>query len=899
MTKKKEKPLLLVVDMSALAFRSHFAMMRRPLKRADGMVTSALFGMSQSLLTTIKDYSPSHVLCALDAGGKSFRNELYPEYKAHRPPCPPELALQLGLQEELADAFGFAWAKHQGYEADDIIAAYTKLGQSKGWRVLIYSSDKDFMQLLDDNTEMLISLKGGDSEVLGADGVENKIGVKPSQVADFLALMGDSADNVPGAPGVGKVTAAQLLAQFGSLKDILDGVGEIKKKGLASKIKDHVDQIRLSRELVELRLDIPEMKEEAELVFHGLQKERLLPFVEKMAFPKVMSRAEAMINGAEESVPVPSLGEGVPHRWVESMEEITQHIAVLPDNKALAFYWEEIDGELDSLAIFWEGQDPLLYRSSLLKIEDRRSLFALLSQRSLLCLNGKSFFGESLTAGVRYGEVHDIFLMESVVHQTGKESSLSDLVKNILSSRLQDFGKKGNRQKRFSELSESESGLFLVERVIAVYRLWQSLSKSMVERGLVGVYEQLERPLMNAVWSMERCGIALDTELLKEHGDSCEKELQVLTKTIHEISGEEFNIQSPKQLGVVLFEKMKLQDELGLKKVKKTKTGYSTNASVLESIQDHPIGKKLLRFRFLSKLKSTYLDALPKQCSGSERRVHTTYYQNGTATGRLSSQNPNLQNIPMREPEGARIRKAFVARDQDHLLLAADYSQVELRVLAHYSGDEVMVDAFRSGVDIHTATAAKVHLCSEDEVTREMRSSAKAVNFGLLYGMGPKLLSQQTQLSFSEAQKFIKAYFKTFPSVRGFMLEQVERARKDGFVHTLSGRRRDLPDLNSSNGMLRSAAENMALNTPIQGSAADIIKWAMLRLHDKLENDRLPMNMLLQVHDELVFEIHRDHIDEMKELIRYEMERVDLMPLEFSVPLKVEMGVGDNWLEAH
>jgi DNA polymerase-1 len=896
---EKENPLLLIVDMSALAFRSHFAMMRRPLKRADGMVTSALFGMSQSLLTAIKDFAPSHVLCALDAGGKSFRNELYSEYKAHRPPCPPELALQLDLQEELADAFGLAWAKHQGFEADDIIAAYTKLGQAKGWRVLIYSSDKDFMQLLDDKTEMLISLKGGDSEVLGANGVEDKLGVQPSQVADFLALMGDSADNVPGAPGVGKVTAAKLLGQFDSLKGILDNSEQIKKKGLAAKIKDNVEQIRLSRELVELRLDIPEMKADSELVFKGFEKHRLAPFVEKMAFPKVMSRAETMMNGADGVAPVSSIGEGVSSRWVETMGEITQAIAELPTDESVAFYWEDVGGELDSLAILWEGQSPLLYRSSLLKIEDRRALYASLAQRPLLCLNGKGFFDNSLDAGVPHGEVNDIFLMESVAHQTGRESSLGDLVGDLLSSRLQDFGKIGNKKKRFGDLSESESALHLVERVVAVHRLWKSLGESITERGLVAVYEQLERPLMDAVWSMERRGITLDVELLKDHGDACENELQGLTKSIHEISGEEFNIQSPKQLGVVLFEKMKLQDTLGLKKIKKTKTGYSTNASVLESLKDHPIGEKLLRFRFLSKLKSTYLDALPKQCSALGGRVHTTYYQNGTATGRLSSQNPNLQNIPMRVPEGARIRRAFIASDQDHLLLAADYSQIELRVLAHYSGDEVMVEAFRSGVDIHTATAAKVHLCSEDDVTREMRSSAKAVNFGLLYGMGPKLLSQQTQFSFSEAQKFIKAYFKTFPRVRGFMLEQVEQARKDGFVHTLSGRRRDLPDLNSSNGMLRSAAENMALNTPIQGSAADVIKWAMLRLHRRIEKERLPMKMLLQVHDELVFELHREHLDAMKEVIRFEMERVDLMPVKFSVPLEVEMGVGENWLEAH
>jgi DNA polymerase-1 len=897
------------------------------------MVTSALFGTCNTLLNVIKEFKPTHVVGALDAKEKTFRHKMYDAYKANRPECPPELAAQLEKQELLLEALGCAWVKHPGFEADDIVAAYTKLSQSLNGETIIFSGDKDFMQLLDDKTSMLLSHRGGESEILKHDKVFDKVGVRPDQVADYLALMGDSADNIPGAPGVGPKTAAQLLAEFGDLKTALDSTHLIKKKGLASKLVDHREQVLLSRELVELNTDLPDLRGMDDLIFKGVDRKKALPFLREMEFPKIIARLGAEFSAASTSVPSSTALEGDPSMkeggneglgsqggQVASFEldfkfELLQSVAELVAqmkkqavedgaegaNEKISAHLVIQDHEAMAVAMGTQEQYYVVdLREGDVAFEDMSYLMSL----KVITQDSKAWTKWGMSHGVEAKlnsewRVQDILLMETVLHQSGRDVSLETLAAKELGLGFPELGKSGNRKRTWKDLSGEELAQHMAHRCSAMVPLFDILEPAMKSKGVWAIYESLELPLVRVIAMMESEGVRLDSELLKGFSKESDAELENLTSSIHEMAGEEFNIKSTQQLGKILFEKLKLQDELKLKKLKKTKTGYSTDSSVLESLGEHPMGKALLRYRFLTKLKSTYMDALPKQVRAHTGKLHTTYYQNGTSTGRLSSADPNLQNIPMRVPEGARIREAFVASDDSKVLLAADYSQIELRVLAYFCRDEVMLEAYQQGLDIHAATAAKVFGISQDWVTPQQRSSAKAVNFGLLYGMGPKLLSQQTGLSFSEARGFIKSYFENFPKVQGFMTEQVDKARAAGYVTTLSGRRRDLPDLQSSNGMLRSAAENMALNTPIQGSAADIIKWSMLRLQKKIEAENLPMKLLLQVHDELVLEVDRDALESMKALIKEEMESKLDLPKDFDVPLTVEVGQGDNWLQAH
>ena len=895
----------MIVDMSALAFRSHYALINRPLTRSDGMVTSALFGICNTLLNVIKEFKPTHLLGALDSKEKNFRHEMFPDYKGHRPECPPELSAQLGRQEDLLNAFGIAAICHPGFEADDIVAAYTKMSQAEGAETIIFSGDKDFMQLLDDRTTMLLSHRSGQSEILKHDAVKEKVGVLPHQIADFLALMGDSADNIPGAPGVGKVTAAQLLEEYGDLETILKSTHLMKKKGLAAKLNDNLEQIHLSRRLVELNCDLPDKRIMEALRFSGFNTQKLVPFLKEMEFPKILARigtefSSSMNIGSETQAPIKMTilpSESATIEQLSDLGALSVQLSSLNVNSPLAIYLASDADAPVAIAVARETQVWWV------RVEASdgglQPLMTTLLKFNLISDTAKVWLKWGADSILNHLKIDDLLLMESVLNQSGRDVSLESLLAKELGLGVPDLGKSGSRKRGWADLEERELAAHLADRCLGMLPLHTTLKKAIEQKGVWSVYENMERPLMSVMANMEREGITLDAQVLVGFSGEAEGELNTLTEKIHHMAGEAFNIKSTQQLGQILFEKMKLQDVLGLKKLKKTKTGYSTDSKVLESLSGHPIGEALLRYRFLSKLKSTYMDALPKQVNEVTGRVHTTYHQNGTATGRLSSVDPNLQNIPMRVPEGARIRGAFVAKDDEYLLLAADYSQIELRVLAYFCRDEVMMEAYRNGEDIHAATAAKVFGISQDWVTPQQRSSAKAVNFGLLYGMGPKLLSQQTGLTFSEAQKFIKAYFETFPKVRAFMTEQVDKARAAGYVKTLSGRRRDLPDLESSNGMLRNAAENMALNTPIQGSAADIIKWSMLRLQQRIERENLPMKLLLQVHDELVLEVESKSMDAMKAIVREEMESLCDLPEDFDVPLTVEIGVGKTWLEAH
>jgi DNA polymerase-1 len=888
-----ERPLLLLVDLAALAFRSHYAFINRPITRSDGMVTSALFGMSNSILSVLQEFKPEYVLCALDTGEKNFRHEMYSEYKANRPPCPEDLGVQLKMQGEFCESFGLPWDVKVGFEADDLIGTYTTMAQQAGYDVLIYSGDKDFMQLLDEHTKMLITHRGGEQEVFTYDKVEGKLGVRPDQVVDYLSLLGDSSDNVPGAPGVGKVTASNLLKEHGTLEKVLEAAPNIKKKGLAAKIMDNREQIELSKRLVIIETQVPEVKSLESLAFKGIPLEKAKPFLEQMEFPRVLSRLQKAEQITEDVAEVDL--EKVKYQSFNELKDFTRAIQDHSSNQ-WSMVLEAQEDKIQAIALSPAPGSALVYRE--IGEQQQSALMEALAPLKLTGFGLKSYLRTAMRLGMELNPIHDIELQSQIL-KPGKNFSLRELIEAEGTYKCMDLGKEGNRKRTFVDLSAEECLVYLGEQADHTHRIVEKLNQALEKQNLWEVYFKLERPLQNVIADMEQRGICLDVDILKSQEEEAVAELKQLTQTIHELAGEEFNINSTKQLGVILFEKLKIQDELGLKKVKKTKTGYSTDSHVLESIKAHPIGEALLRYRFLSKLNSTYLEALPKGIDPVTGRIHTTYHQSGTATGRLSSQNPNLQNIPMRVPEGARIREAFVASSSDKLIVSADYSQIELRILAYYSKDETMREAFMSDHDIHSATAAQVFGIAPEWVTKQQRSSAKAVNFGLLYGMGPRKLAQDTGLTFSEAQKFIRSYFESFSSIQKHMENQVQFARDHGYVTTLAGRHRSLPDLNSSNGMLRNAAENMALNTPIQGSAADIIKWAMLRLFKRIREEQWPVEMLLQVHDELVFEVDRNRVDEMMQIIKEEMEASIDLPEDFEIPLKVEIAKGKNWLESH
>ena len=882
--------LLLIVDMAALAFRSHFALINRPLKRKDGMVTSALYGTCGSLLNVLEEYRPTHVICAMDTGKPTFRHEMYDAYKANRPECPPDLRPQLEKIGDLSEAFSLRFICRDGFEADDVIAHYTRQGRKADLDVLIYSGDKDFMQLLDDRTKMLLSHRGGESETLDKSGVVKKLGVEAEQVADYLALVGDSSDNVPGAPGVGKVTASKLLGEYGDLDTILDSAPSMTKKGLSVKLTDNRELIELSRQLVDLSNDLPEAVPLETCLYSGMKLPTLIPFLEEMEFPSLVAKVKKLQTGdagevEQESRKINIRGPLSLELWTSEVREGESGSLLFgKSSEGWIVAWSSNEGDAQWFEITSEKIGAFL-----VELSKRKVITTQLKELSILAI------GEMAPAP----KGDDLLLMSSVFRQGGKLDSIQALSEELLYHSFQDLGKVGNRKKTFVDLELKDQGRYLAERVEILHPLHEKLKSGLEAQGTYHVYEGLELPLQGVIAGMESKGVGFDERVLQELDVKMTEELKGLTTQIHEMAGEEFNIASPKQLGVILFEKLKLHETLKLKKVKKTKTGFSTDSSVLESLGDHPLGTALLRYRFLSKLQSTYIQPLPTQVREDSGKIHTTYHQNGTATGRLSSQEPNLQNIPMREPEGAEIRKAFVPSKSSQLLIAADYSQIELRVLAHFCKDEVLAEAFKSGADIHTETAARVFKIDTPEVSRQQRSSAKAVNFGLLYGMGPKLLSQQTGLSFSEAQKFIRTYFETFPRINSFMLEQVEKARTQGYADTIAGRRRYLPDLDSDNGMRRNAAENMALNTPIQGSAADIIKWAMIALQNRIDREDLPMQLLLQVHDELVLECEQDQLEACIEILKEAMESTESFPTSFTIPLKVDVGYGKHWLDAH
>ncbi|MDO1501855.1 DNA polymerase I [Winogradskyella maritima] len=939
---------LFLVDAYALIFRGYYAFIKNPRINSKGQDTSAIMGFMNSLLDVIKRERPDHLAVCFDKGGSADRVEMFEEYKANRDETPEGIRTAIPHICEILEAMHIPIMVKEGYEADDIIGTLSRQAEKEGYKTYMVTPDKDFAQLVTENIFMYRPVFGGGYETWGIPEVQKKFEVTdPLQVIDFLGMMGDSSDNIPGLPGVGEKTAKKFLAQYGSMENLLANTHELKGK-MKEKIEASKELGLLSKQLATIILDVPvtfnakdfELDhpdvEKVKALFQELEFRRLTDnFLKTFApqdaeAPKATATAEtkqpskpksagfgqfSLFGGSEESDDTSQTPSHI-RQTAETTSHFYQSVAPgmattlflknLMNQTSVCFDTETtslnpLEAELVGIAFSWEAGKGFYVPIP----EDK-------SEAQTIVDTLKPFFeneaiekvGQNLKYDIKVlakysidvkGPLFDTMLAHYLINPDMRHNMdvLAETYLNYTPISITELiGKKGKNQLSMRDVPLEKQTEYAVEDADITLQLKTHFEKELQDANTQKLFKEIELPLLRVLADMELEGINLDTNFLSDLSSALDTDIANLEKQIYDDAGEEFNIGSPKQLGVILFEKLKLVD-----KPKKTKTGqYSTAEDVLSYLaKDHAIIQHVLDYRGLTKLKSTYVDALPTQVEKTTGRVHTNYMQTVAATGRLSSNNPNLQNIPIRTERGRQVRKAFIPRDENHVLLAADYSQIELRIIAALSEEETMIEAFKNGEDIHASTASKVFNVAIDDVTREQRSNAKTVNFGIIYGVSAFGLSNQTDLSRSEAKDLIDTYYATYPKLRAYMSDQVDFARDNGYVQTVLGRRRYLKDINSRNAVVRGAAERNAVNAPIQGSAADIIKLAMINIHKKLETENYTSKMLLQVHDELVFDAYKPELEKLKALIKFEMENA----FKLEVPLDVEMDVGENWLEAH
>ncbi|EMM0854577.1 DNA polymerase I [Morganella morganii subsp. morganii] len=925
-----DNPLILV-DGSSYLYRAYHAF--PPLTNSAGQPTGAMYGVLNMLRSLIMQYEPSHVAVVFDAKGKTFRDELFEAYKSHRPPMPDDLREQIVPLHDMVVAMGMPLLSVSGVEADDVIGTLAKQAAAEGRAVLISTGDKDMAQLVTPDITLINTMN---NTILGPEEVETKYGVPPSLIIDYLALMGDSSDNIPGVPGVGEKTAQALLQGLGSLDDIyadLDKIAGLSFRGaktLAPKMETNKEMAYLSYTLATIKTDVeldctwdslaltePDL-DKLHALFTQYEFKRWISDLENGGWlAKKSTRSASSKAAVTTAVQTPAAPAVTPDINSENYETILDEEAlnrwaqILREAGEFAF-----DTETDSLdnlsarlvgmsfaakaghaAYVPIGHDYLDAPDQLLTEQVLRVMKPILEDEKIRKIGQNLKFDRGIMEnygvelrGIAFDTMLESYVLNSVAGRHDMDS-LADRHLNYKTTTFEDIAGKGKKQLTFNQIPLEEAANYAAEDADITLLLHQALYPQLeAEKSLLHVYQDIEMPLVPVLSRMERTGVLIDANVLAAQSVELTARLDELEKQAFAIAGEEFNLSSPKQLQTILFEK------LNLPVVKKTPGGApSTNEEVLEELADnHELPRVILEHRSLSKLKTTYTDKLPLMVDPKTRRVHTSYHQAVTATGRLSSRDPNLQNIPVRTDEGRRIRQAFIARD-GYCIMAADYSQIELRIMAHLSQDKGLLKAFAEGKDIHRATAAEVFGMPLDEVTADQRRSAKAINFGLIYGMSAFGLARQLGIPRGEAQRYMDLYFERYPGVLEYMARTREHAAEKGYVETLEGRRLWLPEINSRNGMRRKAAEREAINAPMQGTAADIIKKAMIAVDDWLQKENIDALMIMQVHDELVFEVRKEQQAEMAEKIRGLMEAA----MKLDVPLKVEAGVGANWDEAH
>ncbi|MCR8643741.1 DNA polymerase I [Paenibacillus sp. N1-5-1-14] len=882
---------LIIIDGNSIAYRAFFALPL--LSNSSGLHTNALFGFTTMMLKLIEEEKPTHFLVAFDAGKATFRHKEYTEYKGGRQKTPPELSEQFPVLKQLITAFGIEQFELDGFEADDIIGTLTRIADAEGKQVLVVSGDKDMLQLASDHVTVAITRKGiTEVDRFGPAEIQDKYGLTPNQIIDLKGLMGDTSDNIPGIPGVGEKTALKFLHEYGTVEEVLAHADKIKGK-IGEKVVAHADDARMSKQLATIYREVPMTSEWETLKFEGYQGAALKDMFSKLEFKSLLAKLdfadsdqEASLNSVEELPVTIVSGEKDYEALIAALPQVTAlHIEVVGDNP---HHGEVIGAALHTAAMGYYVPFAALSGEG----EGAQSLRAWLGDASVekvVCDLHRADIALHWHGVTLRGVTQDVLLAAYLLDPTESSLSLSGMAARYGTLGLRADEDVYGKGAKFRLPEESALASHLCRKAQVIAHLAGPMGEALENSGMGALFHELELPLTGVLAGMEQQGIKVDTAALKQLGDGFAAELDKIMNRIYELSGTEFNISSPKQLGEVLFEK------LGLPVQKKTKTGYSTDAEVLERLAPyHDAIGNILHYRQLSKLLSTYVEGLLKEVRSSTGKVHTYYRQTIAATGRLSSQFPNLQNIPIRMEEGRQIRKVFVPAEPGWSILAADYSQIELRVLAHISQDPKLIEAFQHNLDIHTKTAMDVFGVAQEQVDSNMRRSAKAVNFGIVYGISDYGLSQNLNITRKDAAQFIEQYFAVFGGVRKFMDDVVVEARKNGYVTTMLGRRRILPEINASNFNLRSFAERTAMNTPIQGTAADIIKLAMVNMAARLREEGLESRMLLQVHDELVFEVPPHELERMKQLVPEVMESA----LKLDVPLKADVSFGMNWYEA-
>ncbi len=938
---------LFLLDAFALIFRGYYALIKNPRINSKGMDTSAILGFMNSLLDVIRREKPDHLAVAFDKGGSHVRTEAFAEYKSNRQETPEAIKIAIPYIYEILKAMHIPIIEKEGIEADDLIGTLSIQAEKAGYKTYMVTPDKDFAQLVTDNVFMYKpSRMGNGIEIWGVDKVKEVFEIDdPKQVIDFLGMKGDAVDNIPGLPGVGDKTAKKFLKQYGSMENLLANTHELKGK-IKEKIEANADLGILSKQLATIMLDCPVEFHEEVFELNTPDFQKASEIFQELEFRRMQETMNNIFSAPTQNIS--------PLKNVEPKDQPPKK----PNEKSqqLDIFATPVEGSLQELNTGFNTSINTnhFYQSVNTSTAQKLLLKKLLQQKSV-CFDtettglntltaelvgisfsyekGKGYYVsfpenreetlalleffkpffedggiEKIGQNIKYdikilnnygikikGNIYDTMIAHYLINPDMRHN-MNVLAETYLNyqpiSITSLIGKKGKNQGSMRNVDIDKQTEYAVEDADITWQLKQIFKKELEKNNLTKLFENIEIPLIDVLAQMELEGINIDLDFLKSLSDQFTEEIIILENKIYSESNTNFNLASPKQLGVVLFEELKL-----VEKPKKTKTGqYATGEEILSKLAPkHPIVANILEWRGLIKLKNTYVDALPNEVNKKTGRIHTTYSQAVAATGRLSSNNPNLQNIPIRTERGKLIRKAFIPRDKNYTLLAADYSQIELRLIAEMSGDEEMKASFLRGEDIHRSTAAKVFNVLLEDVTREQRSHAKTVNFGIIYGVSAFGLSQQTNLSRSESKELIDAYYKTYPTLKAYISKQIDFARENGYVETILGRRRYLNNINSRNSIVRSGDERNAVNAPVQGSAADIIKIAMINIHKKMDKELFKSKMLLQVHDELVFDVHKDELEKLKPLIKQEMENA----YKLSIPLVVDLGEGDNWLEAH
>ena len=908
MNKKKR---LFLIDAYALIFRGYYAFIKNPRINSKGLDTSAILGFTNSLFDVIKRESPDYLAVCFDKGGSQDRIKIFDQYKANRDETPEAIKISVPIIEEILKSLNISVLVKEGFEADDIIGTIAKKVKSENFETYMVTPDKDFAQLVDESIYMYRPVFGGGYEIWGVNEVLEKFEIsQTSQVIDFLAMKGDSVDNIPGLPGVGDKTAKKFLKEFGSLEGLLQNTTELKGK-LKEKIEQNKELGILSKKLATIITDVPIDYNIEELKLNVTNLDKARKIFEELEFRRIISSLNSIFsinNEKNKSEPQkikeenkidlnPGFGQfnlfennikahdkgklSVIYQHIESDVSVKLFLKKLEQQTEVSYHlYTEKNGDyettLKSISFCWQNDVCYVLKSDIKKFDEIIKIFfendEIAKISNDLKFDIKVLNRKKITI---LGDIFDIKLAHYLINPDISHD-LINLSNNYLNVSV---------NKKFEELKDYEVSCL-------TYKLKNLLKSDLEKFNQIKLYNEIEIPLLKTLAKMEIEGINLDVKFLKKLSERTTNELEDITKEIYELAGEEFNISSPKQLGEVLFDKMKITN-----KPKKTKTGqYSTSEEVLNELSSKSdLVKLVLKFRSISKLLNTYINSLPKQLDKYTNRIHTEYVQTVASTGRLSSINPNLQNIPIRTNRGREVRKAFIARNKDYFLMAADYSQIELRIIASLSNEENMINAFKKNEDIHASTASAVFNVPINQVSKEQRSNAKVVNFGIIYGVSAFGLSNQTKLNRTESKELIEKYFEKYPKLKQYINNQISFARNNGYVETVLGRRRYLKDINSQNSVVRGAAERNAINAPVQGSAADIIKIAMINIQKKLSKENYKSKMLLQIHDELVFDVFKPELNEMIELTKNEMEKA----FEINVPLTVDLNYGLNWLEAH